>query len=329
MTLIAKIIFALIASAAIIPLHSDTPLLEPNSSVISPQGESYTVILPLGAGSNGAVFLAKDKDERPFAIKLVQAKEELLEKGYPAAYVNAIYASDGLCLMSLWEFQKASRLNHPNILKIYDCFCAIDARGFNRTYLVMDYINGKTLDVTPRGSLSRQQALKIAYQLVDALKFALTRISHKPSDQLDSLLHHLCSQNSLSPLVLKLCEKSNYPLVHQDLHSLNIMIDENQELKLIDLDSFDELLPNEDKSSERLNQDHFTYLFHTIKEILACGEFDELELDIQENAMSEILQKPSYQETLNQPMSLESLEFYSEVFEDLLTLFNPHFSENH
>lgn len=303
MIFIAKFIFILVACSAIIPLQSET----------------YTFISKLGAGSNGEVHLAKDKDQKLFAIKRMQAKEELLKSGHPANYVNAIYAHDSLCLNSLWEFQKSVRLNHPNIMKIYDCFCAIDSSGFNRTFLVMDYIEGKTLDETLPGSMSREQALKNAYQFLDALKSALTPITQE-STQLDHLLNPICASQDPGPLASKLCDKTApiYPLIHRDIHSANVMIDENQELKLIDLDSFGELFPKDEKFEE-MNQNYFENLFPTLKEILACGEFNKQELEIYSKAMDEVLQK--FQDYLQQPLSLESLNFYIAVFEDLQILF--------
>lgn len=74
---------------------------------------------------------------------------------------------------------------------------------FEGNFNVLEFVKGESLMRTPRGSLNEEQVFTLALQLVSTLKFALS------------------------------CHLMNW-----DLHAGNVMIDENKELKIIDLASF-------------------------------------------------------------------------------------------
>jgi serine/threonine protein kinase len=114
----------------------------------------YEVIALLGAGGMGEVYHARDSRlERTVAIKILPP-----DKVGDADRVRRF----------MQEARTASALNHPNIVTIHD----IAAEG-DRQYLVMEFVNGRTLDqVIPRRGLRLPAALDIAIQIADALAAA-------------------------------------------------------------------------------------------------------------------------------------------------------------
>lgn len=90
----------------------------------------YEIIRTLGKGATAVVYLARDPDaQREVAIKLIKFGED-----------NAAMSRR---LRKLFQTEDAigRRLDHPNIVKIYDAVIEAD-----QAYLVMEYINGTALD---------------------------------------------------------------------------------------------------------------------------------------------------------------------------------------
>ena len=87
----------------------------------------FDVVQPLGRGSQGAVYLARDPTlDRLVAIKLLnEADEDLAPKAANGAPLEGVIAS---------------KLNHPNIVPVFDAGEADDGQ-----YLVFEYVEGRTL----------------------------------------------------------------------------------------------------------------------------------------------------------------------------------------
>ena len=108
----------------------------------------------LGCGGMGAVYLAKQPElDRKVAVKILPQVTE-----NAAAYEQRF----------LREARALARLNHPNIITIFD---------FGKTqglyYFVMEFVDGVTLrDAIAGGQLSAKDALAIVTQLCDSLQFA-------------------------------------------------------------------------------------------------------------------------------------------------------------
>src|ERR671918_1164985 len=91
----------------------------------------YPVIREIGSGATSRVFLARDPfAERDVAIKVLQfardadpENERMMHKAFVA------------------EASLAGKLNHPHIVDIYDAVVEP-----NRSYLVMEYVPGTTLE---------------------------------------------------------------------------------------------------------------------------------------------------------------------------------------
>jgi len=117
----------------------------------------------LGAGGMGAVYRARQpRLNRTVALKVLTCPPEMY---------------DDFSLRFEREAQVLARLNHPNIVTIYD-FGEIDrsddadSHG-NLFYFVMEYVNGADLNQMIRtGELKPEQALAIVPQICDALQYA-------------------------------------------------------------------------------------------------------------------------------------------------------------
>jgi serine/threonine protein kinase len=90
----------------------------------------YEIIRTLGKGATAVVYLARDPNSgREVAVKLIRFGED-----------NAVMSRR---LRKLFQIEGSTgrRLNHPNIVKIYDAQIESD-----QAYIVMEYIEGQALD---------------------------------------------------------------------------------------------------------------------------------------------------------------------------------------
>ena len=146
----------------------------------------YEIIEKVGIGGMAIVYKAKDIYlKRIVAVKVL--KEQYLDdKEFIKKFVI--------------EAQSVANLNNQNIVKIYDVGQHIeDGKIFN--YIVMEYINGKTLNelIKDNGRLNSTAVVSISKQIANALDCA-----HK---------HHI---------------------IHRDIKPHNIIIDENLNVKVTD-----------------------------------------------------------------------------------------------
>ncbi len=121
--------------------------------------QNYEIIRELGRGGMGAVYLANDKRlDRQVAIKVLQ-----LDPSLDNAATTEI----------IQRFQKEARaiakLNHPNIVSIYDI-----GEENNRYYMVIELLEGQALSnlVERKERLSHDSVLSIGIQICAALSYA-------------------------------------------------------------------------------------------------------------------------------------------------------------
>jgi len=151
-------------------------------SLAGRQFGTYEVLEELGAGGMGKVYRAKNVTlERIVALKTLaphfSADEEYVQR-------------------FLKEARAAARLNHPNIVQIYDFGCVEGVY-----YLAMEYVDGKSLRAyLNRGRLSERDALLVVRHVVPALA-----VAHGEG------------------------------IVHRDIKPDNIMLTAKGEVKLVDL----------------------------------------------------------------------------------------------
>lgn len=150
----------------------------------------YQLLSRIGQGGMGAVYKAADTrfNNRPVAIK------EMSSTGLPPARLQEAEAAFER------EAHLLADLLHPNLPRIYEHFAEND-----RSYLVMDFIEGQTLEEYLEqiggGPLLVDQVIKWAEQLCDVLNYLHT---HQP------------------------------PIVFRDLKPANVMISESGHIFLID-----------------------------------------------------------------------------------------------
>jgi serine/threonine protein kinase len=127
-------------------------------SATAPQLGRYRLEEVLGHGGMALVYRAWDDElERPVAVKLLAdnlARDEQLRRRF------------------LREARTAARLAHPNIVEIYD-----SGELDGRLYIVMEYVEGKTLAEILRGQgpLPPAEATQLALQLCAGLDHAHER----------------------------------------------------------------------------------------------------------------------------------------------------------
>ncbi len=128
----------------------------------------YEIREKIGTGGMGEVYLAQDtRLQRPVAIKFL-----LPDSTFDAKAEKRL----------LREAQSAAVLNHPNICTIHEI-----GESENRSFIVMEYVEGETLDARiRRESLSIGESLAITLNIANALTEAHSRgIVHrdiKPSN---------------------------------------------------------------------------------------------------------------------------------------------------
>ena len=172
------------------------------------QNGKYTIVKSLGQGSFGITYLAttkltmngqwgqmnatvyvaikefymKDLNNRTLDGTTVEGTENTMVKNYRQKFRK--------------EAENLAKLNHPNIVKVFDVF---DEN--NTTYYVMEYIDGGTLDdyIETQIHLSEDEALKCAIEIGNAMSYM-----HK------------------------------HRMIHLDLKPKNIMRDKKGHLYLID-----------------------------------------------------------------------------------------------
>jgi hypothetical protein len=135
-------------------LHADNHQVEviTRSKMTDLLAGRYRIDSPLGAGGMGEVFLAHDiKLERSVAIKWLHPDHE-----------QDLVTRERLRREAL----AAAALDHPFICKIFEVG---DADG--RTFIVMEYVEGETLQVAARRDLLPvRQIVDIAHELAQALE---------------------------------------------------------------------------------------------------------------------------------------------------------------
>lgn len=116
--------------------------------------ERYRLVEPLGRGAMGEVWQAEDT-----ALRREVAVKVLLDQPTVAGAVERFHR----------EAQTAARLNHPNVVAVYD-FDEVDGR----LRMVMELVPGKSLrdELTARGRLGIEEACRIAGQAATGLAAA-------------------------------------------------------------------------------------------------------------------------------------------------------------
>ena len=142
----------------------------------------YKIIKSIGEGGMANVYLAFDTIlEREVAVKILRGDLAEDEK-----FVRRFQR----------EANSASSLKHPNIVEVYDV-----GEDDGKYFIVMEYINGKTLKslIKKRGILTLEEVIDIMLQLTSAVS----------------------------------CAHDSY-IIHRDIKPQNVMILEDGRVKITD-----------------------------------------------------------------------------------------------
>jgi serine/threonine protein kinase len=148
--------------------------------------DKYEIVRLLGRGATSSVYLAYDAfTERQVAIK-----------HFSADFIADPEHGQTFRRMIATEASLAGRLNHPHIVGIYDA-----ARGEDNCYIVMEYVDGETLEKygQPDQLLPVEKVIEIIFKCALALDFA--------------------SRNGV---------------IHRDIKPANIMLCQNGDVKIAD-----------------------------------------------------------------------------------------------
>ncbi|MBV8365720.1 MAG: serine/threonine protein kinase [Candidatus Eremiobacteraeota bacterium] len=112
--------------------------------------DRYRIVERIGSGGMGEVFRGYDHGlERDVAIKVLAQHSDEVNRRFLA------------------EAQAMARLNHPNIVAVYDV--GMDGSA---SYIIMEYVRGSTIREIDRHAMTIAQATDLVLQVVAALKFA-------------------------------------------------------------------------------------------------------------------------------------------------------------
>ncbi|MCX6910320.1 MAG: serine/threonine-protein kinase, partial [Verrucomicrobia bacterium] len=136
------------------PIRQARLVFAPQAAVDLPQIEGYQIISKLGEGGMGVVYKAhQEKLDRIVALK-VMPPQMAQQPGFAERFTR--------------EARALARLNHPNIVSVYEYG---EAGGFY--YLVMEFVDGvnlRQMELAQR--LSPAEALGIIPKICDALQYA-------------------------------------------------------------------------------------------------------------------------------------------------------------
>jgi serine/threonine protein kinase len=125
-------------------------------------GGRYHIVERLSTGAIGGVYKALDTIlDRPVAVKCINLDTPFAD-----------HSPDELRERFVREARIAARLQHPNIVTIYDIVATSD-RGF----IIMEFIEGQSLEslLAERKRLAMPDALRVLTQLSDAIDYAHSR----------------------------------------------------------------------------------------------------------------------------------------------------------
>ncbi len=165
--------------------ETDTVIKSPEKNRHPATFGKYQVLYKIGQGAMGAVFKAYDPSiDRVVAIKTISSNVLLIDE------------TGEFKERFLREVRATGKINHPNIISIFD-----SGELDNTPFFVMEYVDGKELkDFIANGaSVSIEHAKKIICQILDALYYS-----------------HNCG------------------IVHRDIKPSNIFIDVNGNVKIAD-----------------------------------------------------------------------------------------------
>ncbi|MCA9260359.1 MAG: serine/threonine protein kinase, partial [Planctomycetales bacterium] len=142
------------ADAATEAFASRAGFSPPAPSELSDRLTGLQILDLIGHGGMGAVYTARQRELNRIVAVKVLPKEIQDDPGFGDRFLR--------------EAQTLAKLNHPNIVTVYDI-----GRAGDLFYFIMEYVDGITLrDAISAGGLTPEEALRIVPQLCEALQYA-------------------------------------------------------------------------------------------------------------------------------------------------------------
>ena len=149
----------------------------PKGSILHGKSYTYCIEKVLGQGSFGITYLASVKMQG--ALGSIDAKVKVAVKEF---FMKEINGREGTTVTSgskgglfadyrkkfIREATNLSKLQHPSIIKVLECF-----EANNTIYYTMEYLDGGSLDelISKKHGLSEAEAVKLACQIANALSY--------------------------------------------------------------------------------------------------------------------------------------------------------------
>lgn len=162
-------------------LNPEVPSLESTQPILPCQFGDYVLERVLGRGGMGVVYCGKQSNlERPVAVKMIR---------------SGALASDEEVRRFYAEARSAAKLDHPNIVTVYQCG---EQNGHH--YFSMDYVAGTDLSqMVKDGPIDFRTAARYVRDVARAIQFAHDR-----------------------------------GILHRDLKPANILVDQNDKVRITD-----------------------------------------------------------------------------------------------
>lgn len=180
------------AQSYCLTFSDDDSVYDIGETIESPTN-SYTILEQLGSGFFGKVYKVEDSNGQKFALKTCYQENN---DGSFFSFFNSLGDFER-------EFSIGQTLNHPHIIKSFEVFSSVSKSNQPTDNIILQLVNGETINTTPRGSFSKEEGVHAALQAQQALKYAFTQ-----------------------------------RYIHLDLHSANVMLSSETGLMVIDLASF-------------------------------------------------------------------------------------------
>ncbi len=139
-------------------LRGETPRTPPTSGPTLRAIDKYVLVRQIGRGGMGIVFEAEDPLlKRRVALKII--RDEFAE---PSA-IKRLHR----------EASIAAQLQHPNIVGVHEVGLGPDSMGEPRHYIVMDYVEGRTMaQLVKEGETPQAELIRMMEEVASAVAFA-------------------------------------------------------------------------------------------------------------------------------------------------------------
>lgn len=268
-------------------LFAEEGYLDPcKGMVLTTEQHSYELQNCIGGGASGTIYKAISEEGQTVAIKIFvrNRMSDIFTKSWPLP----IDLGPDVPLLSGYsidrEWEVGTLFNHPNIIKAYDRGMIRDAKGVNhpKPFIVIEFVSGMTFLQVYEKNLCQETAILLLAQLLDALKYGFTKEMH-----------------------------------YRDLQLVNIMITENNQIKIVDLESFTALAST---TTEEGCSWIFMNIYNFVKQILRKSGCEKEQIKTIGKQMKEALKTAQENELTEVELYVRVLESWSFILQKQIFL---------